>query len=275
MKQKIELTNKQLKKLQCIELEMLIEIDRICRKYNIRYSLDGGTLLGAVRHKGFIPWDNDIDVIMRRSEYVKFSDACKKELDFNRFFLQDYMTDKNYIFGYAKLRHNGTKFVRVGQEHLKQHCGIFVDIFIVDNVPDNAVLREIHYWASFVIRKGLYSEIGRKSAPNAFLKTFYEFLSFVPKNMWFFAMNALAKVMENKNTELISHITHYYPKHCKYGLPSRCFDEFTELEFESRVFMAFKEYDLYLSTYYGNYMILPPVEKRVTDIEICEIEFPK
>ena len=89
MEKAYQISNEELKKLQRIELEMLIELDRICRKHQVSYSLDGGTLLGAVRHKGFIPWDDDIDVIMLRPEYEKFRSACERELDQTRFFLQD------------------------------------------------------------------------------------------------------------------------------------------------------------------------------------------
>lgn len=104
MSEKITLSKEKLRQLQLVELEMIVEVDRICRKYKIKYSLDGGTLLGAVRHHGFIPWDDDADVIFTRHEYAKFYKACKKELDQERFFLQDYTTDPYYRWGYAKLR---------------------------------------------------------------------------------------------------------------------------------------------------------------------------
>ena len=108
MEKAYQISNEELKKLQRIELEMLIELDRICRKHQVSYSLDGGTLLGAVRHKGFIPWDDDIDVIMLRPEYEKFRSACERELDQTRFFLQDYKSDPHYRWGYEKLRRLGT-----------------------------------------------------------------------------------------------------------------------------------------------------------------------
>lgn len=89
----VEITGDLFKRIQTIDLEMLMEIDRICRKNNIKYSIMYGTLLGAVRHGGFIPWDYDCDVVFRRYEYEKFFEACKKDLDTDKFFLQDHRTD--------------------------------------------------------------------------------------------------------------------------------------------------------------------------------------
>ena len=140
--QEYKLSSEELRKLQRIELEMLIEVDRICQKHNIQYSLDGGTLLGAVRHKGFIPWDDDIDVIMLRKEYAKFRRVCKKELDTARFFLQDYKSDPYYRWGWAKIRRENTEHVRLGQEFLKQKTGIFIDIFSGNWYDIERILRE-------------------------------------------------------------------------------------------------------------------------------------
>lgn len=275
MEQAYEISDFELKQLQKTELEMLIEFDRICRKYHIRYSLDGGTLLGAVRHKGFIPWDDDIDVIMRREEYFKFRKACKRDLDCSRFFLQDYRTDSGYRWGYAKLRRNGTEFVRKGQERLKQHSGIFMDIFVVDNVPDDYVSRRVHHFFCFLIRKALYAEVGKYNEANPILRQIYRMLSRLPRDLLFSMRNGLAARADKKPTELISHYTLEYPKHCRYGLPGKCFDELTELEFEGRKFYAFRDYNLYLSTYYGDYMTLPPKEKRKPHLTVSRLKLPE
>ncbi len=266
-----KITNDELIRLQRVEFEMLIEVDRICKKHGIKYSLDGGTLLGAVRHKGFIPWDDDIDLIMLREEYVKFKVACEKELDTERFFLQDYQTDPNYRWGYEKIRRNNTRFIRVGQEHLKQHPGVFIDIFVADNVPDGFLAKRIHHFLCFLIRKALYSEVGKQSDVNVLLKTIYKLLNKIPRDTIFGFRNWLAEVSNKKRTELISHYTLQYPKSCKYGLPRLCFDDFIEMEFEGRKFPGFKNYDVYLSRHYGDYMKLPPAEEQVPHLTVSEL----
>ncbi len=125
-----------LERLQAVLLELLIELDRVCRSHGIEYTLSGGTLLGAVRHGGFIPWDDDADIVMLRCEYEKFREACKTDLDASRFYFQDDTTEPEYRRGFGRLRRLHSEFVRCGQEHLKMRTGIFLDIFPRDNIPD-------------------------------------------------------------------------------------------------------------------------------------------
>ena len=270
--QEYKLSSEELRKLQRIELEMLIEVDRICRKHNIQYSLDGGTLLGAVRHKGFIPWDDDIDVIMLRKEYAKFRRVCKKELDTARFFLQDYKSDPYYRWGWAKIRRENTEHVRLGQEFLKQKTGIFIDIFVADNVPDSFLMRRLHHFLCFFIRKVLYAPLGVRQAGKRRERAVYRILSRIPRDSAFALRDRLAWACNRRDTELISHYTLEYPKSCRYGLPRRCFEEFIELEFEGHMFQAFKDYEVYLRRHYGDYRKLPTVEERVPHSKISKID---
>lgn len=109
-----------LRKLQLLELKVLLEFKRICEKHQIQYFLMWGTLLGAVRHQGFIPWDDDIDVGMLRSEYVKFLAICNEELS-QDFFLQTFESDKTYVNSFAKLRLNGTEYPEPTNKDLLYH----------------------------------------------------------------------------------------------------------------------------------------------------------
>ena len=126
----------ELKKLQNIEFEILLEFDRICKKHNIMYQLFAGTLLGAIRHRGFIPWDDDIDVCLLRKDYNVFIDVCRTELD-SKYFLQTYETDKHSIWQFAKIRKNNTLFLEDAVSECDIHHGIFIDIFPFDNVFPN------------------------------------------------------------------------------------------------------------------------------------------
>lgn len=272
MSSKVNLSQDGLRELQLNELELLAEVNRICQNNHINYSLDGGTLLGAVRHKGFIPWDDDADVIFTRHEYACFFQACKKDLDTNRFFLQDYRTDPEYRWGYAKLRRKGTEYVRVNQENLRQKTGVCIDIFVVDHVPDSFLFRRIYYGINFCIRKVLYSELGKTAEKDKWKRKWYTLLSHIPKGMMFHLRNILAAGVNRCETDLLSHLLYPYPrKTCKYGMPAACFKEYRTLEFEGMKFMVFKDYDRYLSILYGDYMTLPPVEKRVGGADASKI----
>lgn len=123
-----------LRQLQLEELDILKEFVHICDKYDLGYYLVGGTLLGAVRHSGFIPWDDDIDVAMLRGDYERFAEVCQAELD-PQYFYQSSETDPYYFLTYAKIRKNGTEVCEERFSNSKFHKGIFIDIFPLDICP--------------------------------------------------------------------------------------------------------------------------------------------
>ena len=147
-----EIQGKEFRTLQMIQFQMLIEFDRVCRKNNIHYSIDGGTLLGAVRHKGFIPWDDDIDIAMLREDYEKLKTVVN-EFDPEICFFQDHETDPAYRWGYGKLRRTGTVFIRAGQEHINCKTGVFIDIFPLDDVPKSVAGQMMLDFFFFILRK--------------------------------------------------------------------------------------------------------------------------
>ena len=264
-----------LKRLQGKLLELLKEVDRICRKNGIEYTLEGGTLLGSIRHGGFIPWDDDADVIFMRDEYKKFYEACKTDLD-PKYFLQEFRTDPEYHWGYSKLRINGTKFIQEKQEDLKFHKGIFIDVFIYDGVPDHFPMRQIHFFECFFIRKCQYSIVGRKYAPNAFLRGWYSLINHIPKKTVFNWMNRIAERNNNskKKHYLSRHMTFpYRTKQSKYGLPTHCFDEYIDVKFEDTTLRILKGYNEYMTLKFGDYMTLPPPEKRIGVLHVVDIDF--
>lgn len=266
----IEITPEILKDLQSIQLECLLEFDRICRENQIQYSLDGGSLLGAVRHKGFIPWDDDIDLIMLREDYERFFELCKTQLDTERFFLQEHRTDPHYCVGYPRIRRNGTIYRRAGHEHMKYHDGVFIDIFVLDNVPDNYILRRLHRFVCFCNRKILWSKTGKNLAPGIFWRAWFTLVSQIPAGFAFACNEKVAKRCNRRKTQLVRHNTHPYPnpKVCGYGIPAALLDDFTELEFEGKLFQAVRDYDGYLTMLYGDYMQLPPKEKQKPSIHL-------
>ena len=123
-----------LRQLQLCELEILDEFVRICEKYRLQYYLVGGTLLGAVRHQGFIPWDDDIDVAMPREDYDRFAEISVKDLA-PQYFYQCPKTDPYYFLTYAKIRKNGTEVYEERFKEAKFHKGVFIDIFPLDFCP--------------------------------------------------------------------------------------------------------------------------------------------
>lgn len=261
-----------LRRLQLAELELLLEVDRICRKNHIKYNICGGTLIGAARHKGFIPWDDDVDVRMLYSEYIRFRKACKKDLDRSRFFLQDFDSDPKYRWGYAKMLKKGTKYVRAGQEELGMKNGVWMDIFICDGIPASKFMRILHNGYCFVLRKLLWAPVGKKVCGSRFLRMWYSLLAKVPRSVPVSGIKLSRKLFPEEKSTALRALT--FPDGMN-GLKRKWLGELTELEFEGHMLYAPKAYEEWLEWKCdgGDYMELPPIEKRVPHNPASYYEF--
>lgn len=267
----IHLTDEQLRQLQLTELELLKEVDRICKKCDIHYNIIAGTLLGAVRHGGFIPWDDDADVALLRAEYEKFRKACKIELDKTRFEFQDHRNTRGYRWGYGKLRMKDTMFLREHQEHMPYFQGVFIDVFPLDYVPNNYILRSIYNFECFVYRKFFWSEVGRIADKSAFKRFIFTLMSKVPERTLKNSFNRFIKWSDRRKTEWVRILTFPTPNK-EYGYLRKWYENSADIEFENVVFPGIEDYKEYLSFKFGNYMELPPEEQRkvhpVSDIKL-------
>lgn len=256
-----QLTEEELKKIQMTQIELICEVDRICKKCGIRYNMVGGTMLGAIRHKGYIPWDDDADIGFLREEYEKFRQACKRELDKSRFYFQDCRDVKGYRWGYGKLRRKGTKFIRLGQEFMPYAQGIAIDLMPFDNVPDTNLGRKIHMLVCFVYRKIFWSAVGRKNEKNLGKRLLFELLYKIPEKRLFRSYQKFIDWCGRKPTKQVRILTFPTPKGI-YGYDRRWYTELKDYDFEGYRFPGPIDYDGYLRVKYKNYMEWPPIEKR-------------
>lgn len=257
----ISLDDTLLRQLQMIQLEMLIEVDRICKKCGIKYNIIAGTLLGAVRHGGYIPWDDDADVALLRPEYEKFRIACKTELDKTRFVFQDHQNTKGYRWGYGKLRRKNTLFLREYQEHMPYMQGVFIDIFPLDGVPDNYFLRSFKNFECFCVRKLLWSRVGKVAERSFWKRQIYKLLDRVPERKIFQYYHHMIRRAGNKQTRMVR-ILMFPTPNSEYGYYRNWYENSAEIAFEGYRFQGVKDYDSYLTFKFGDYMELPPIEKR-------------
>lgn len=281
MAEKLSLTKEELRKLQLLELDMLIEFDRVCRNHGIIYSISSGTMLGAVRHKGFIPWDDDADISMLREEYEKFR-LVANELDPKICFFQDHATDPEYRWGYAKLRRTGTQYIRVGQEHLKCKTGVFVDIFPLDDVPESCIGRVLQRERCFVTRKLMYSEVGRLSdSETPFMRRVYSLLSKIPVDYAFRRLEKYSRKSRNDSPNLVRTLmfdalgkkTKKQYGDLWYGRPKKWFLNVKDYAFEGCMLSGTRDSDEYLTFKYGDYMKLPPEDARQQNSPVSFLDF--
>ena len=246
-----------MKKVWAKDLELIEVMEDICRRHNIKWYADGGTLLGAVRHKGFIPWDDDIDIQMMREDYDKFLEVCKTELK-EPYFLQWAATEKGFQPWHAKLRDDRT----LGSTRFETNCfpewhrGIFIDIFPLDNVPDGKVRYIIHTTILKIYRLLLLGfEVPRspeaKKISKIFAKIVLGVLSIFTTHEKL-AAGYLKIVKSVKGETRKVGVTAFRPGVKKYEWRRELFKETIELPFEWRTVSAPKDYDERLRVQYGN-----------------------
>lgn len=270
---KFQYTDEIIRKMQIVELGMLKEVDAICCRNDIAYEIDGGTLLGAVRHGGFIPWDDDIDIRMLREDYDRFCEICKMQLDKEKYFLQTYQTDPGYRWGYARLLKKGTFFDREHQEMLTMQRGIFIDIFPGDGMPDTQPWKWIFNFRCFIARKILYSVVGAKYEKNVLKRICYKLLQFISPSVAHREFERLIAMFKGRSTKR-NRILGWHGPEESIGYKREWMMETCEIKFEDILVFAPKDYDEQLRHLYGDtYMQLPPIEERQPKHTAVHIEF--
>lgn len=253
----------QFEEMKKIELNILIYFTEVCEENNLRYYLGGGTLLGAVRHKGFIPWDDDIDVMMPRPDFQKLLSLSINNENYNII----KPGTAGYYYNFAKLVDTRTILEEKGIK-LIDGLGVYIDIFPLDGMPETPDARKKRFKELNSIRKRINN--------TCLLKPKFH------RNPFAY-LNACRIYNSNKNVDLSSLQKKYLDSALKnsfddsefvfaaggaYGardiFPGKWFEKEIELQFENLSVKAFNGYDFYLTQLYGDYMTLPPEDKRVT-----------
>ena len=259
--------NVNLDELKKIELDILIYVDDFCRHNEIKYSFTGGTLLGAIRHQGFIPWDDDIDLMMDRNNYELFLNKFNEFARNSDYELITYKNSKNYNYLFAKVVNKRTV---VFEKHNKrvENLGVFIDIFPIDYVDDDYDLA-VKKLKAIETKKYLTVASNWK---HFYINKNHGFLRQIPRFVFFLlsrvlnVKKALKKMEEKFNHNLKSN---YSACICgsysiqKELMESSNFEKYIDVEFEGMKFCAIEKYKSYLESIYGDYMKLPPEEQRV------------
>lgn len=256
---------------QKVMLEILIEIHRICMENDITYWLEAGTLLGAIRHKGFIPWDDDCDVSMPRKDYEKFLKIAQEKLP-KDMFLQTRETDPAYPLPWAKIRKNGTLLIETGETgEERYHHGIFVDVFPYDYYESADVIKKLQWERRTKDKKSLYPRGSLKRA----LYGFYVNVLLYPS----------VHAAKEKRKYLIAHRDELNAKNFSYftysaDVGDACVTRVDDILpvklgeniFEGHSFCVPRRAEIILETTYGaSYMQLPPINQRKTHAQKIEL----
>lgn len=264
---------KVLRQLQLVETEILRYVDEFCSRNNIEYSLYAGTQIGAVRHGGFIPWDDDIDILMRRNEYEKFIKAWHSA-EHKDYFLENIETNKRCNNNHTKIRKNNTVFMYPDDVPNNMHQGVWIDIFPFDKVKNTFWAKNyIKIWSLIRIataRVGLNREKDTKVV--RVLKSAFRLLPQAPK-LWLNKKSnkAVAKYKDLNENYLWADlsIARLKPKY----FSAEILNDITKTNFEGYEFSIVSDCDTMLKKIYGNYMELPPEKERVCKHNPIEVKF--
>lgn len=252
-----------LRRVQLVELDMLIEFDRICRKHNIKYILAAGTLLGAVRHKGFIPWDDDVDIFMLYDEWLKFKRVADAEIDKEKYFIRTQETDKDNNLVFYQIKRNSTVYCKAGREKYNSHPGIYIDIFPIFNGFRSRILHKLQFKLCRFFKTMTWAHMGAESERRPIKRWYYIRLSKISNktsSRYFFKIASLVKKKSDR-------LTYLYVTRNPYNKAFNrrdAFENLTEIEFEGHKFYAPANYVEILEYCYSkDYNKYPSVSARV------------
>ncbi len=263
-----------LRELQLTQLEILKVIDQVCRKHDISYSLYAGTLLGAVRHQGFIPWDDDLDICMSRLDYNRFLEVWPLENP-QGYLLQNKENSPDFTQSFTKIRKENTTCQLKVEVGLKYHQGIYVDVFPVDRFPAGKLQQK-----RFRLECMLYQLYSREFVPpqgNKIVRSGSKLLLTLTPKRW---IAPIRKKLEKSITRYAgdsSLPTIFIESMRTLGTlyPADMLDDYVRLPFEDGEFMCFAKWDENLRLKFGNYMQLPPVDQRTWCHPPERIDFEK
>lgn len=255
------MNNNELENLHQCHLELLDEFDRVCNQLGLSYFLDSGTALGAVRHGGFIPWDDDVDVGMLREDYEKFMRQGQALMS-DKFFIQNRETEPNYGKFGGKLRMNNTFFPDKSSVNFTNQ-GVYIDIYPFDFVCDNVktALRNIRFSRRFVRIIRLRDADGDRK--NIFKRILSKILHLIPKKWLDSKYESFCQRYNGKGMHLLTCYSYRMANTMDLIFPLEAMTPTKTIRFEDREYQIMNNPDVYLSTMYGDYMQLPPENKRI------------
>lgn len=252
-----------LRRVQLIQLELLTEFDRICRKNGLKYNISFGTLLGAVRHKGFIPWDDDIDVTMPWKDYAKLDEAIKNDLDGEKYYYRTPESEENNHLIFKHLERKGTLYTKPGRGKLKQQIGVFIDIFPMYPAAPNSFLDWFHARICRFWRTALWATIGAESEPKALKRCYYKLIARPGNKVCYekFLKAATFFQKEDKNLKFWIAMDRNPYKVALVDMDN--YNNTIEMEFEGRSFLAPANYEAVLYYCFGvDWKMYPPIRSR-------------